>query len=315
VRLSPPSDLSVAKFTSAVQKLAGGNARLLLAVSGGPDSLAMLLLAHAAIPDRVCAATVDHGLRPEAAYEATLVAALCSQLSIPHSTLRPHTPITGNLQSSARTARYALLQAQADATGCDCIATAHHADDQLETVLMRIARGSGIDGLSGVRALQGRVIRPMLAFTKTQVEAICAETGVAPVRDPSNKDDSFDRVKMRQWLAANPHPFDPHRTVRTATALGDAAAALDWMTDALFQTHVTCDDGSFIVNANDLPRELQRRLVLRILSQIQSDYVPRGDTLDRALETLADGGKQLLGDVQCEGGKCWRFRPAPQRRH
>lgn len=298
-----------------MQKLAGANARVLLAVSGGPDSLAMLLLAYAAMPDRICAATVDHELRPEAAEEAVFVAALCSQLSIPHSILRPHTPITGNLQSSARAARYALLQAHTDAVGCDWIATAHHADDQLETVLMRIARGSGVDGLSGVRALQGCIIRPMLTFSKAELEEICAETGVVPVRDPSNGDDSFDRVKMRQWLAANPHPFDPHRAVRTATALADAAGALHWMTDALFQTHVTREDDSFIVNAADLPRELQRRLVLRILSQIQSDYVPRGDALDRALDTLADGGKQMLGDVQCEGGKIWRFRPAPQRRH
>lgn len=315
MQLSPPSDLSVAKFTSALQKLAGDNARVLLAVSGGPDSLAMLLLAYAAMHDRLCAATVDHELRPEAADEAEFVAALCSQMSVPHSILRPPTPITGSLQSSARAARYALLQAHADATGCDWIATAHHADDQLETVLMRIARGSGVDGLSGVRARQGRVIRPMLAFTKTELEEICAETGVVPVRDPSNKDDSFDRVKMRQWLAENSHPFDPSRAVRTATAFADAAEALEWMTDALFQTHVTREDDSFIVNATDLPRELYRRLVLRILSQIQPDYVPRGDVLDRALDTLADGGKQLLGDVQCDGGKIWRFRPAPKRRH
>jgi tRNA(Ile)-lysidine synthase len=315
VQLSPPSDLAVARFTSAVQKLAGDNARLLLAVSGGPDSLAMLLLAYAAMQDRMCAATVDHELRPEAKKEAQFVAALCSQLSIPHSILRPATPIAGNLQSSARTARYALLQAHADATGCDCIATAHHADDQLETVLMRLARGSGVDGLSGVRDQQGRIIRPMLTFSKAELEEICAKTGVVPVRDPSNNDDSFDRVKMRHWLAESSHPFDPHRAVRTATALADASEALDWMTDALFQTHATRDDASIIVNAADLPNELKRRLLLRILSQIQLGYVPRGDALDRALDTLADGGKQLLGDVQCEGGKIWRFTLAPKRRH
>jgi tRNA(Ile)-lysidine synthase len=315
VQLSPPPDLSVAKFTSAVQKLADDNARVLLAVSGGPDSLAMLLLAYAAMPDRVCAATVDHELRPEAADEAGFVAALCGQLSMPHSILRPPTPIIGNLQSNARTARYALLQAHADASGCDWIATAHHADDQLETVLMRIARGSGIDGLSGVRARQGRIIRPMLTFTKNELEEICAETGITPVRDPSNSDDSFDRVKMRQWLAENSHPFDPNRAVRTATAFADAAEALEWMTDALAKTHVTLNDDGLTFNAKDLPRELQRRLLLRILSQIQPDYVPRGDALDRALDTVADGGKQMLGDVQCDGGKIWRFRPAPKRRH
>jgi tRNA(Ile)-lysidine synthase len=267
------------------------------------------------MPDRVYAATVDHELRPEAAEEAEFVAALCSQLLIPHRILRPPTPITGNLQSSARTARYALLQAHADATGCDWIATAHHADDQLETVLMRVARGSGVDGLSGVRALQGRIIRPMLTFSKAELEEICAKTGIVPVRDPSNNDDNFDRVKLRHWLAESSHPFDLNRAVRTATALADASDALDWMTGALFQTHVTRDDDSIIVNATDFPNELKRRLLLRILSQFQSDYVPRGDALDRALDTLADGGKQMLGEVQCEGGKIWRFTLAPKRRH
>ena len=315
MQLSLPSELAVAAFTTAVQNLAGGNARLLLAVSGGPDSLVMLLLAHAAMPDRISAATVDHQLRQEAAVESEFVAGLCANLAIPHSILLPSKPIIGNLQSEARKVRYALLQTRADADGCNYIATAHHADDQLETLLMRIARGSGIDGLSGVRARQGRIIRPMLAFTKAELEDICAQTGVSPIRDPSNADNSFDRVAIRQWLASNPHPFDARRAVRTATAYADAAEALEWVTNSVFEAEVARDGDGYTFNAKDLPREIQRRLLLRILDQIQPDYVPRGDAADRALDTLNDGGRQMLGNVLCEGGSVWRFSPAPQRQH
>ena len=315
MQLNPPSDLAVARFTSAVQKLVGGDTRVLLAVSGGSDSLAMLLLAHVAIPERISAATVDHQLRPEAADEAAFVAALCGKLNVPHAVLQPSAPISGNLQSEARAARYALLQTRADTDGCNWIATAHHADDQLETVLMRVARGSGIDGLAGVRMQQGRIIRPMLAFTKTELEGICDQSGVTAVSDPSNADDSFDRVAMRQWLASTAHPFGAHRAVRTATAFTEASEALEWMTSDAFETRVLRSGVSFTLAVTDLPRELQRRLLLRILDQIQPGYVPRGDATDRALDTLTKGGQQMLGDVLCEGGESWHFRSAPQRQH
>ena len=313
MQLIPPPDAQVAKFTSAVQELAGNDAHMLLAVSGGPDSLAMLLLAHAAMPTQISAATVDHELRPEAADEAAFVAALCGKLDVPHATLRPSTPISGNVQSNARAARYALLQSQADADGSDFIATAHHADDQLETVLMRIARGSGIDGIAAVRARQGRIIRPMLAFAKSELEEVCEQSGVTPVRDPSNSDDSFDRIKMRQWLASTQHPFDPLRAVRTATAFADASEALDWMAHRLFESEISSEDDRLILTANGLPRELQRRLLLRILDCIQPGYVPRGEAAEKALDTLLNGGQQLLGDVLCKGGNAWHFRLAPQR--
>lgn len=315
MQLSAPPELAVVKFADAVQKLAEDGTRLLLAVSGGPDSLAMLLLAHAAMPERILAATVDHQLRPEAADEAAFVAALCDKLHIPHAVLRPSVPISGNLQSQARKVRYALLQTHADARDCEYTATAHHADDQLETVLMRIARGSGIDGLAGIRTQQNRIIRPMLAFTKAELEGICEHSGVTPASDPSNADDSFDRVAMRQWLASAPHPFDPHRAVRSASAFADALAALEWMANDAFETHVLREGDTLAINASALPREIQRRLLLRALDQIQPGYVPRGDATDRALDTLHSGGRQTLGDVLCEGGETWRFRPAPQRQH
>lgn len=314
MQLNLPTGDAVSAWSEATHKLTReNNGRILLAVSGGPDSLAMLLLAKAAKPERICAATVDHGLRPESAVEASFVGELCASLSVPHSILRPPHPIAGNVQSGAREVRYKLLSDHADAAGCQWIATAHHADDQLETLLMRLARGSGVNGLSGVRARQGRIIRPMLGFRKAALEAICAEGGVDPVHDPSNADEQFDRVAMRQWLAGDKHPFDAMRAARSAAAMADAAVALDWMSDQLATERIHADGEALTLSPADLPIELQRRLLLRALARIEPAIAPRGDAIDRVLEELPMGKRLTIGDVLCEGGDIWRFSQAPAR--
>jgi tRNA(Ile)-lysidine synthase len=314
VQIRLPTGDAVAAFGDAINRLTGSEGKILLAVSGGPDSLAMLLLAASAMPGRIAAATIDHQLRPESTDEAEFVAALCPSLGVAHHILRPDTPIVGNIQSSARDARYGLLAAHAEANGCAWIASAHHADDQLETVLMRVARGSGVDGLSAVRARQGQIIRPMLGFTKKQLEAVCEDAGVAPVRDPSNDDADFDRVAMRKWLSSTDHPFDPIRAVRSAASLAEAAEALGWMADRLFETHVTVSQDEVILDPADLPDALKRKLLLRALKHIESDIAPRGDAVDRTLMALTAGERSMLGNILCEGGKKWTFRPAPPRR-
>jgi tRNA(Ile)-lysidine synthase len=310
-----PADPAVQRFSESIEKLTGGDGgRLLLAVSGGPDSLALLLLAHAVMPDGIAAATVDHGLRPEAAAEADFVATICAKLGVPHTILRPEQPITGSLQANARTARYRLLEDQANAGGCRWIVTAHHADDQLETVLMRIARGAGISGLSAVRARQGRVIRPFLGLTKAELEEICSAAGISPVRDPSNDDTDFDRVAMRKWLSETAHPFDPLRAVRSAAAFADASEALEWMAERLFASSVTASDDTLVIDVANIPGEFRRRLLLRALGQIEPGNMPRGDAIDRALIALDSGERITLGNVLCDGGPTWTLRPAPKRR-
>lgn len=180
--------------------------RVLLAVSGGPDSLALLELAAAwraaggAAP--IAAATFDHGLRAQSQAEARSVAALCARLAVPHATLvwEGPKPATG-LQERARDARYAALCAHAHAIGADVLATAHHADDQAETVLMRLARGSGVTGLAGMRPrsrLHGlTLLRPLLAVPKRELVALCEAAGLAYARDPSNEDERFARARLR----------------------------------------------------------------------------------------------------------------------
>src|SRR5437764_4496837 len=141
------------RFCADLDALIARDARIGVAVSGGPDSLAWLWLAAAARPGRVEAATIDHGLRAEARDEAAMVADVCDRLGIRHATLTarwselPETAI----QERARNQRYRLLGYWAEERGLDVLATAHHAEDQAETVLMRLSRGSGVRGLAGIR--------------------------------------------------------------------------------------------------------------------------------------------------------------------
>jgi tRNA(Ile)-lysidine synthase len=271
-------------------------------------------MAHTAFADRVAAATVDHGLRPQAADEAHYVAQLCAERGISHTILTPPKPITGNIQSAARRVRYALLTDWAVHKQCDWIATAHHADDQVETVLMRLNRGSGIDGVSGIRAVNERIIRPLLEFTKSELISVCTATGVVPVDDPSNKDTDFDRVKMRQFLASAPNPFDSHAFTRSASALAEASLALTWMTQQLSGQRITQSKAGVQFDPAGLPRELQRRLLHGIVSGLEDAISPRGDAIQRTLDALTRGETVTLGNILCKGGTTWYFTDAPARR-
>ena len=308
-------------FVDSVCRLTGGNPAMLdlprigLAVSGGPDSLALLLLAHAAFPKAIMAATVDHGLRPEAADEADFVANLCAERGIAHTILKPEKPITGSIQSAAREARYLLLHGWADANDLHWIATAHHADDQLETLLMRIARGSGIAGLSGIRERNGRIIRPLLDFTKAQLIKTCEDDGITPCQDPSNANEDFDRVQIRNWLRSAPPLLNAARVTRTVAALRKSHEALEWMAAKLEPERLaTTGNLGATLDPSGLPIELVRRLLIRALQSQDAQIEPRGDTIDRALETLQSGGKMTIGDLLCTGGTLWRIEPAPPRK-
>jgi tRNA(Ile)-lysidine synthase len=289
--------------------------RLGLAVSGGPDSLTLMLLSSKTFPDSVRAATVDHGLRPEAADEAAYVASLCAERGIPHDILKPATPITGNLQSAAREARYRLLEQWADEHELDWIATAHHADDQLETLLMRIARGSGLAGLSSIREKNGRIIRPLLGLTKAELIDSCAVEDVVPCDDPSNANIEFDRVQIREWLQSAPALLDSRRVARTVGAVAEAHVALEWTAEQLAPQRIAKHrDGAATLDPQGLPAELLRRLLIRALQKVDPAIDPRGTTTDRALEALNSGQKITVGDILCTGGAIWRFEIAPQRR-
>ena len=312
-----PTD-EVARFRKAVDALTGdgsGNARLGVAVSGGPDSMALLYLANHAYPQRIWAATVDHGLRVESAGEAEMVAGYCRSIDVPHATLRPATPITGNVQSGARAARYALLEDWRSVHGLRVVMTAHHGDDQLETILMRLNRGAGVGGLAGIRARNGHVIRPLLTWSKAELTALATEAEIPFVTDPSNSDPRFDRAALRTKLS-DVDWLDPAGAVRSAEALADAEAALNWMTDQLMAERLIATTDGWRLDPSNLPAELVRRLLLRALATLSpGGAAPRGPTLDGVIESVAAGGKASIGDCLVAGGDTWTVGLAPPRRH
>jgi tRNA(Ile)-lysidine synthase len=308
------------RFAADLDALTTRQTRVGVAVSGGPDSLALLLLAAAARPELIEAATVDHGLRTESADEAAMVGSLCARLGVPHRTLLADwsEPPAANVQAQARAMRYRLLNEWAVDRGLPAIATAHHADDQAETLLMRLARGAGVGGLGGTRARRAlseevELIRPLLGWRKAELVALATKAGLNPVDDPSNRDPRHDRSRIRQWLAGSDWA-DPARLAVSASAIRDADEALDWALAPLIASRIKQDGGTLQIEPFDLPRELKRRLLLAAFAELGA-APPRGPDLVRALEALERGETVTLSELKLEGGTRWRLSPAPPRQH
>ncbi|HEX8669891.1 MAG TPA: tRNA lysidine(34) synthetase TilS [Allosphingosinicella sp.] len=313
---SPPAH-RVERFRCALAGLwSNADGRIGIAVSGGPDSLSLLLLADAALPGRIEAATVDHRLRPGSAAEAEFVARICERRTVPHRTLTVETPPEGSVQAAARALRYRLLAQWAQERGLCAIATAHHADDQAETLLMRLLRGSGLGGLAGIRAVHSAggvpVVRPLLAWRRAELEEVAKAAEIAPISDPSNDDERYDRSRIRRRLRENPW-LSPEPLARSAAALAEAEAALEWSVDRVWGERVRRNGSGYDLDARALPQELRRRLALRILAALGAE-APRGEALQRLLGALAAGGTATLAGVKGMGGETWRFEPAPPRR-
>ncbi|MEA3041806.1 MAG: tRNA(Ile)-lysidine synthase [Sphingomonadales bacterium] len=316
-----PTAEQTERFRRDFEALAGGvPGRLGLAVSGGPDSLALLLLAHSAFEGRIEAATVDHRLRAESADEASLVARICRDLGVPHETLAdPAEPIVGaSTQAQARALRYRLLAGWANERGIALLATAHHADDQAETVLMRLARGAGLGGLSGIRAFRKEgelaVLRPLLGWRREELAGIAAAAGLIPVDDPSNRSGVYDRTRFRALLAESDLLPAP-RLAAAAAHLGEAEEALAWAAEREWQARARAGDGGILLDPRGLPAELLRRVSARAIDTVRGDRGDwRRDKLAGLVAEVAAGGGATLAGVQVTGGPVWRFAPEPPRR-
>src|SRR6478672_8258556 len=258
-----PDPQQVERFARNLDALIAPDARVGIAVSGGPDSLALLLLAAAARPGQVEAATVDHQLRAGSLEEAQAVQSLCERIEVPHRTLSAkwaEKPLTA-IQERARAERYRLLGEWAEARRLAALATAHHLDDQAETLLMRLARGAGVRGLAGMRSA-GHVVRPLLGWRHSELEAVCSAAGIEPVRDFSNEDEQFERVRIRKALAAADW-LDPVALAASAAHLADADVGLDWAAEIEWQRGVTADADTIVYRASDAPSEIRRRILRR----------------------------------------------------
>lgn len=321
--LKPSKDV-LDRFSRALGLMAKEDQKVGLAVSGGPDSLALLLLAAAARPGKVEAATVDHGLRDGSRQEAEMVADLCKRLGVPHEilTVEWKKKPASAIQERARVRRYQALSEWAQARNIDVVAAAHHAEDQAETLLMRLVRGSGVRGLAGMRAIRNfpgstiALARPLLRWTRDELADICAKAGVEPAIDPSNSDPKFERVRVRETLAETDW-LDPVGLAKSATYLTQADEALRWAAAQEWDKRVTEADSVITLDPAGLPNELRRRIVQTIVGKLKSEgrgVELRGRELDQLLLVLIRGRQATLRGVLCGGGDSWRFARAPKRK-
>jgi tRNA(Ile)-lysidine synthase len=300
---------------------------LVLAVSGGPDSTALMLLAARWAKRRkaapcLCAVTIDHGLRREARREAAAVKRLATELGVAHRTLRWSGPKPSTaLQEKARAARYRLLHAAAQRIKARCVLTAHTLDDQAETVLFRMARGSGPAGLGAMTRVlpfakflsgetQGRqrapadcegrkggrsgapavrLVRPFLGLTKARLIATLDEAGIGYAQDPSNDDPRFARARLRRlaaMLAAE--GLTSKRLVLLAHRLRRSEAAIETMLDDVCaRLDLDPDTGRVVLGAEDL-RAMPGEIALRLLGRAVDAVGNEGPVELAKLEALSD---------------------------
>jgi len=299
-----------ARFAAAMERLLAGHRpdRLAVAVSGGGDSLALLGLACDWAEENHCrihALTVDHGLRPEAGDEALLVAREAMRMGAQHDTLYwTGWDGKGNLSAAARDARYALMRDFCAREGIGAILLGHTQDDQAETVLMRLARGSGVDGLSAMsEGRYGRddILRPVLGETRADLRIWLTRQGMRWIEDPTNDDPRYDRVRARRLLTQlAPFGIDAARLAETAASLARARLALLARAADVADKIVNDRKGLLIFDREGLEQteeETRLRLIAHGLACLSgTPYKPRlaslSATLDRA---LAGHGGTLQG--------------------
>lgn len=307
---------------------------LLLAVSGGPDSVALMVLAAqwaGRAGRRIEVATVDHGLRAGSHAEAVTVGEWARALGFAHHHLtwigdKP----SSRIQERARAARYALLVDCAIAIGAQAIVTAHHADDQAETILFRLTRGSGVAGLSGMAPVTPcgslMLLRPLLEASKVDLETICHAANQSFVTDPSNLDHKYSRARLRDLaplLAAQ--GLDRRALTRLGRRARQATEALDFYARAAREKACIESDATGARFDASVLAQLPAEIVLRLLTMEMLRLAPGAQLRLERLERLGEALAAALTD-----GRAWRatlagvllethrgvlsLRPAPPRR-
>ncbi|QJF50538.1 tRNA lysidine(34) synthetase TilS [Roseobacter ponti] len=297
--------------------------RLGVAVSGGSDSLALLSLLQeicAGTATTLLAVTVDHGLRPGAAREAAGVARHCAQLKIAHETLVwSGWDGQGNTQDAARRARYGLIAGWAQKENIPAVALGHTLNDQAETVLMRLARGAGVDGLSAMsvrREAHGVAwLRPLLGTGRDRLREYLSAKGIVWSDDPSNDDDRYDRIRARRALEVlSPLGLDPQVLCAVADNMRSTRDALDRHLIEKAHDIVTVTAGAVCIDRAglvSLPEETRRRLLSGVLRWIGgAAYAPRASAVAAFAQALEEEASATLAGCHARRVKetVWIFR-------
>lgn len=286
---------------------------LAVALSGGADSLALALLADRWARARgggIVALTVDHRLRPDSAAEAAQVAAWLAARGIRHEILVWDGPYPlHDLQAAARAARYRLLGDWCRRQGRLHLLTAHHQEDQAETLLLRLGRGSGLNGLAAMAPIvedgHCRLLRPLLAVPSARLKATLLAAGQDWIEDPSNRNPAFARVRVRTAKSLFAEAgLTPRRLAETSGHLGRARAALEQSVERVLLAAVGLHPAGFaLVDPRPLaaaPAEIGLRALAAIIQTIGGEeFPPRFDRLQRAAQSLFGG---MLGAGRTLGG-------------
>ena len=305
------SPLTILKTFLAKQDLPSGNnvgGGIGIAVSGGGDSMALLVALAAYCKQTntpLHAATVHHHLRPEADDDIALVQSVCADLSIPHAVLSwQDWDGQGNLQAQARMARRHLIAEWARGLGLSAVLIAHTADDVIETFMIRLARGSGVDGLAMMRdrfLAQGVLwLRPFLSVSRAALRDYLREKNVSWAEDSTNEDDIFERVRVRKALPELAKlGIDPARIYTTAQDLAGARQALDYRVRQLMTRHISvAKTGSLRVDWQGLsaePLDFQRRVLMQCFGFVAgAGYPPRATAMTALFQHLTEGKRSTL---------------------
>lgn len=313
---------------------------LVLAVSGGPDSTALLWLIARwrkmlRTGPKFVAVTVDHGLRPEARQEALAVRRLAKKLGVVHCIVKwsGRKPTTG-LQQAARLARYRLLADAAQKAGARTVVTAHTLDDQAETVLIRLARGSGITGLAAMARSaplpvepEIALVRPLLDVAKARLVATLRQARIGYADDPSNRDPRFTRARLRAAMPVlDREGLSAHRLVTLARRLRRADAALQGMADEVFAELAggpAAETGPIELAAGRyarLPAEIGLRVLGRAIAVVGDEGPVELGKLEALYGRLAAGSvagrvrQTLAGALVTLADDCLKVERAPSRR-
>lgn len=317
----------------------GAYRRIALAVSGGPDSVALAYLVarwraeRGDTPD-VTLLTVDHDLRSGSREEALFVGRIAKSLGLPHAILTwSHGgSATTGLQAKARAGRYNLMAAYCHAHDTEALVTAHHLDDQAETFLMRLKRGSGLDGLAAIPEASVwagvPVLRPLLEVPKARLTATLSDAGIGFVEDPSNADQRFERARMRSsGDALAKLGLSPEALARSARRLRRAQNAIEAATTAFLAEHGAINAAGFhgAINAAGFcvfgqeplaaaPAEIALKSLSRMVTAVGGGAKPvRLSKLEALLGALQERPQQThtLGGCRLQpmhGGKIGVFR-------